>query len=110
GFGFENFDGIGAWRTKDGSFKIDSSGTLPDGTTFQTPAELRKILAKQDEQFRRCLTEKLLTYALGRGVETADRPTVAAISKAVATDGNRFNRMVLEIVQSDAFLRRTVKR
>jgi mono/diheme cytochrome c family protein len=110
GFGFENFDAIGAWRTQDGSFKIDSSGTLPDGTSFLSTAELKQILMKQDEPFRRCLTEKLLTYALGRGVEAGDRPALAAIAKAVADDGNRFNRMVLEIVQSEPFLRRTVKK
>lgn len=110
GFGLENFNAIGGWRSKDGSFNIDASGILPDGTAFSGPAELKQILMKQDEPFRRCLTEKLLTYALGRGVEAADRPTLTAISKAVANDGNRVQRMVLEIVNSDAFLRRTLKK
>ena len=110
GFGFENFDAIGGWRTEDGKFTIDASGVLPDGKRFSGPAELKKVLLSKEEQFRRCLTEKLLTYALGRGVEAADRPAVEKISKAVAADDNRFNRMVLEIVESDPFLRRTVKR
>ena len=110
GFGFENFDAIGGWRTEDGKFTIDASGVLPDGKKFNGPAELKKVLLGKEEQFRRCLTEKLLTYALGRGVEAADRPAVEKISKAVAADHNRFNRMVLEIVESDPFLRRTVKR
>ncbi|MFL5338972.1 MAG: DUF1592 domain-containing protein [Gemmataceae bacterium] len=110
GFGFENFDAIGGWRTKDGSFKIDPSGVLPGGQKFSGPAELKKVLLAKEEQFRRCLTEKLLTYALGRGVEAADRPAVEKIAKAVAADRNRFNRMVLEIVESDPFLRRTAKR
>jgi mono/diheme cytochrome c family protein len=111
GFGFENFDAIGGWRTTDGKFKIDASGTLPDGKSFQTPAELKHLLLKsQEPEFRRCLTEKLLTYALGRGLERSDRPEVERIATAVANDRNRFNRMVLEIVKGDAFQRRTVKR
>jgi uncharacterized protein DUF1592/uncharacterized protein DUF1588/uncharacterized protein DUF1587/uncharacterized protein DUF1585/uncharacterized protein DUF1595 len=110
GFGFENFDAIGAWRTMDGKFKIDSSGTLPDGQSFQTPAELKELLKAQLADFRRCLTEKLMTYALGRGMERADRPEIERISGAVAADGNRFDRMIVEIVKGDAFLRRTVKK
>lgn len=110
GFGFENFDAIGAWRAADGKFKIDASGTLPDGKSFQTPAELKKLLkTSAAADFRRCLTEKLLTYALGRGIERSDRAEVDRIANAVAKDGNRFNRMVLEIVKGDAFLRRTAK-
>jgi hypothetical protein len=110
GFGFENFDAIGGWRTMDGKFKIDASGTLPDGQSFQTPAELKKLLLAQADQFRRCLTEKLMTYALGRGMERSDRPEIERISAVVAADGNRFNRMVLEIVKGEAFLRRTIKK
>jgi hypothetical protein len=110
GFGFENFDAVGGWRSEDGHFKIDASGTLPDGKSFTTPAELKQLLKRDAESFRRCLTEKLLTYALGRGVDRNDRPEIERINKAVAADGNKFNRMVLEIVQGDAFLRRTVKK
>lgn len=111
GFGFENFDAIGGWRSKDGKFMIDASGILPDGKKFAGPAELKKILKENKAaEFRRCLTEKLLTFALGRGTEPADRPTVDAICRAVAADGNRMQQLVLEIVQSDAFLRRTVKK
>jgi hypothetical protein len=110
GFGFENFDAVGGWRTDDGKFKIDASGTLPDGKAFTTPAELKQLLKRDAESFRRCLIEKLLTYALGRGVDRNDRPEIERINKAVASDGNRFNRMVLEIVQGDAFLRRVVKK
>jgi hypothetical protein len=109
GFGFENFDGIGAWRTKDGKFPIDASGELPSGQKFNGPAELKSILKSKDEQFRKCLAEKMLTFALGRGLESADKAAVAAISRAVAADGNRFSRVVVEIVQSDAFLRRVRK-
>lgn len=107
GFGFENFDGIGAWRELDGGFRIDASGTLPDGASFKNPAELKEILKRDVEAFRRCLIEKLLTYALGRGIERHDRAEIERISQAVAADGNRFNRIVVEIIKSDAFLRRT---
>jgi len=110
GFGFENFDAIGAWRSMDGKFKIDSSGTLPDGHSFQSPAELKQILKAQADQFRRCLTEKLLTYALGRGTERSDRPEIERISQAVAADKDRFVRMATEIVKGDAFLRRTIRK
>jgi mono/diheme cytochrome c family protein len=110
GFGFENFDAIGGWRSNDGKFTIDASGVLPDGKKFSGPAELKKILkSTKANEFRRCLTEKLLTYALGRGIGPGDRPTVEAISQTVAANGNRMERLVLEIVQSDAFLRRSLK-
>src|SRR5207248_6116712 len=72
GFGFENFDAVGAWRDKDGKFDVDSSGVLPDGSTFKGPAELRKVLLKKKDQFVRCLADKMLTYALGRGTERSD--------------------------------------
>lgn len=110
GFGFENFDGVGGWRETDGEFKIDASGTLPDGSTFQNPAELKAILKREVECFRRCLIEKLLTYALGRGIERHDRSEIERISAAVAADGDRFNRIVVEIVKGDAFRRRVVKK
>jgi mono/diheme cytochrome c family protein len=109
GFGFENFDGIGAWRSKDGKFPIDASGELPNGQKFNGPAELKALLKSKEDQFRKCLAEKMLTFALGRGLESADKPTLEAISRAVAADGNRFSRLVVEIVQSDAFLRRVRK-
>ena len=110
GFGLENFDGIGGWRKTDGKFTIDASGVLPDGSKFSGPAELKKILLAKSAAFRRCLSDKMLTYALGRGVDAADRATVERIAAAVKSDQNRFGRLVLEIVNSDAFLRRTVKR
>ncbi len=78
GFGLENFDAVGAWRTMDGKFKIDSSGTLPDGEEFEGPVELRAILKGEREAFARTLTAKLLTYALGRGLERYDTEDRAA--------------------------------
>jgi len=107
GFAFENFDGIGAWRDKDGTFDIDPSGELPDGRRFKNPAELRTILRGNRDAFRRCLAEKLLTYALGRGVEYFDRCSVDTLCQAVAAKGDRFSELVLAIVQSEPFQMRT---
>jgi mono/diheme cytochrome c family protein len=107
GFAFENFDAVGAWRAKDGSFPIDPSGTLPDGRSFKDPAELRAILRGNHEQFRRCLVEKMLTYALGRGVENADRCAVDKVCEQVAGRQDRFSGLVLAVVQSEPFQMRT---
>ena len=84
GFGLENFNAIGAWRTEEGKFPIDASGTLPGGQSFNGPAELKAILQARKEDFTRCLTEKLLTYALGRGLEYHDKYAVEQIRLAVA--------------------------
>jgi hypothetical protein len=103
GFGLENYDAIGAWRTLDGKFPIDPSGTLPDGKTFQGPAGLKEILKGNRDAFAECLTEKLLTYALGRGLERYDKPTVKMITGRVAANNYRFSSLVLEIVKSLPF-------
>ncbi len=103
GFAFENFDAVGAFRTKDGDFAIDPSGILPDGRSFQGPEELKAILKEKKDLFARCLTEKLLTYALGRGLEYYDRPAVDRIVAALARDGYRFSTLVTAIVRSDPF-------
>jgi mono/diheme cytochrome c family protein len=103
GFGLENFDAVGAWRTKDGKFDIDSKGTLPDGETFDGPAELRAILADRRDAFARGLTTKLLTYALGRGLERYDARTVRAIASRLPAKDYRFSALVLEIVNSLPF-------
>jgi hypothetical protein len=107
GFAFENFDATGAWRTKDGKFEIDPSGVLPDGRKFKDPAELRALLRAEPDKFRRCLAEKLLTYALGRGVEPADRCAVDAVCKAAADRGDTFSALVLAVVTSDPFQMRS---
>jgi hypothetical protein len=103
GFGLENFDAIGAWRTHDGKFPIDASGTLPDGRSFQGPQELKAIIKADREAFVECLTEKLLTYALGRGLERYDRPAVKQIAARVAASDYRFSSLVLEIASSLPF-------
>ncbi|MFN0051634.1 MAG: DUF1592 domain-containing protein [Planctomycetales bacterium] len=109
GFGLENYDPIGAWRTKDGAFDIDASGTLPGGVSFKTPAELKAVLKGRQVDFRRCLAEKLLTFALGRGLEFYDQCTIDRITHNVAANHDRFSALVLEIVLSDPFQKRRGK-
>jgi hypothetical protein len=103
GFGLENFDAVGAWRTMDGKFPIDARGVLPGGDTFNGPDELRGILADQRDVFARCLTTKLLTYALGRGLERYDSRAVKAIAGRLPASNYRFSALVLEIVNSLPF-------
>jgi hypothetical protein len=103
GFGLENFDAIGSWRDKEGKAAVDASGTLPNGTTFRGPVELVAFLRSKDDAFIQGLTEKMLTYALGRGVETADRPAVKQVAAAVGAAQGRFSSVVLEIVKSRPF-------
>jgi hypothetical protein len=110
GFGLENYDPIGAWRAKDGNLEIDASGTLPGGVSFKSPGELKTILKGRESEFRRCLAEKLLTYALGRGLEYYDKCTIDTIVRNVAANQDRFSMLVLEIVNSDAFQKRRGKR
>jgi hypothetical protein len=106
GFGLENFDAVGAWRTTDGKFPIDASGLLPDGRTFTGPDELRTILASEREAFARAITSKLLTYALGRGLERYDAKTVKLIASRLPQHDYRFSGLVLEIVNSLPFTSR----
>lgn len=103
GFAFENFDGIGAWREKDGRFPIDASGELPDGRTFDGPSELRGILRERMDGFVRSLAEKLLTYALGRGLEHYDQCAVDTIVDGAAADGYRIHSLIREVVLSVPF-------
>lgn len=103
GFGLENYDAIGRWRTRDGNFDVDSSGTLPSGKTFSSPAEMRGILVSQLPQFARTLTEKMMTYALGRGLKTYDARTVDNIDQKLAADGYRFQTLIQQIVESLPF-------
>ncbi|MCS1409823.1 MAG: hypothetical protein M2R45_03009 [Verrucomicrobia subdivision 3 bacterium] len=102
GFAFENFDAIGAWRDLDGPFPIDASGELPDGRSFDGPNELIDIL-KTEETFIRTVTEKMLTFALGRGLEYYDRCATDEILAALAENDCRFSTLVTAIVMSDPF-------
>ena len=107
GFSLENFDAVGAWRAQDGKFPIDPSGTLPDGRAFRNADELIGILKTERGAVTEALTEKLLTYGLGRGVERHDRTTIKQIAANVAANQYRFSSLVLEIVKSLPFQRRT---
>jgi hypothetical protein len=112
GFALDNYDGIGRWRTASGATNtpIDSSGVLPDGTKFQGPAELKKILLSRREQFVTTFTERLLTYALGRGVEYYDQPAVRKIVRGAAPGDYRWSSLISGIVQSTPFqMRRSVE-
>jgi mono/diheme cytochrome c family protein len=106
GFGLENYDAIGAWRTSDAGMPIDATGQLPDGRAFDGPVALRGILEREHDAFARALTVKLLTYALGRGLTPSDRQTVRTIARALPAHDYRFSGLVLEIVRSAPFQRR----
>ncbi|WP_197443874.1 DUF1592 domain-containing protein [Maioricimonas rarisocia] len=106
GFGLENFDPIGRWREKEGKFEVDSSGVLPTGETFEGPIELITILRNRREEFCRCFTEKLLTFALGRGLEFYDRCAVDTIMGESAQQDYRFSAVLKAIVTSEPFLMR----
>jgi mono/diheme cytochrome c family protein len=104
GLAFENFDATGAWRTLDESSNpIDATGVMVDGTKVDGVVGLRDMLVRYSDQFVRVVTEKLLTYALGRGVEDGDMPTVRAIVRGAEPSQYRFSSIVLGIVKSDAF-------
>jgi hypothetical protein len=104
GFGLENFNGIGAWRAKDGKFEIDPAGKLVSGESFSGPADLRNILLQQKRgDFVRCLAEKMLTYALGRGLEFYDKCAVDQIARNVTAKGFKFSVLVAEIARSTPF-------
>lgn len=109
GFAFENFDAIGRFREKDGEFPIDPSGELPTGEKIAGPSELKEILKTRQNLFARCITEKLLTYALGRGLEYYDRPAVDRITTALSQNGYRFSTLVVETVKSEPFRMRRGK-
>jgi hypothetical protein len=103
----ENFDAVGAWRTHDGESLIDASGVLVDGTKVGGVASLRAWLMGRSDQFARVVTERLLTYALGRGMEYQDMPTVRSIVHEAATKDYRFTSILLGVVRSPAFQRNT---
>jgi mono/diheme cytochrome c family protein len=104
GFALENYDGVGKWRTEDAGAAIDPSGALPDGTQFQGPAGLTNLLlTRYRDQFVRTVAEKLLIYALGRGLEYYDQPTVRSIAREAARDNYRISSLVAAVVKSVPF-------
>jgi hypothetical protein len=117
GLALENFDATGVWRDYDntpavpwvrteGSAEIDASGKLPDGTMFNGPAELKLALLSKPERFVTTITEKLMIYAMGRGIEYYDMPTVRSVVKQAGAANYKFSSLVLGIVDSQPFLMR----
>jgi mono/diheme cytochrome c family protein len=103
GFALENYDGVGRWRDKDSGNTIDASGKLPDGRQFSGPAELKKKLMAGHDEFINTATEKLLLYALGRGIEYYDKPAVRLIEREAAQDDYRVSALITAIVKSTPF-------
>ena len=108
GFALENFDTVGQFRARDPLTHtvVDTSGTLPDGTQLKGPDDLRQALAARPDQFVQTITERLMTYALGRSVDYRDMPTVRHIVRDAAQEQYRFSSIVLQVVSSDAFRKR----
>jgi hypothetical protein len=103
GLALENFDAVGRWRTKELGGQIDTAGQLADGTKVSGPTELRTALMKRPDQFVGTMTEKMLTYALGRAVEPHDMPVVRDITRQAARQNYKFSAVVLGIVRSTPF-------
>jgi len=103
GFALEHFDAIGRWREKDGKFPIETAGNLPDGRSFNDHKDLEAILKSNPQDFTECVAEKMLIYALGRGLEPYDRTAVRAIADRAARNEHRFSSVVLGIVNSVPF-------
>jgi len=103
GFALENFDAVGAWRTKDGGQPIDVSGQLADGTQVNGAVMLRQALLSKSDLVVTTLTEKLMTYGVGRGIVYSDMPTVRAIVRESAGNDYRFSSLILGIVNSKPF-------
>jgi hypothetical protein len=109
GFGLENYDAVGAFRTHDGKFPIESSGTLPGGQSFTGSKGLKEILRTKSDAFVNNVTVKLLTYSLGRGLERFDRPTVESIVRQVKASDYKFSALVMEVVKSRPFQMQSVE-
>jgi hypothetical protein len=107
GFSLENFSPLGQWRTTDDGFPVDAGGAMPDGRRFEGVDGLREALLAKPDLFITVLTEKLMIYALGRGIEPSDMPAVRAITREAARDGQRFSTLILGLVRSVPFQMRS---
>jgi hypothetical protein len=103
GFALENFNAVGLYRTQDGKFPIDPSGSLPNGVKISGASGVRDYLAAHPEVFARALTEKLFVYATGRGVEATDRPALRAVTEKSAASRYSFSSIIMGIIDSAAF-------
>jgi uncharacterized protein DUF1588/uncharacterized protein DUF1585 len=107
GFAMDNFDAVGAWRSHDAGNPIDASGRLPDGTVVNGAGELRDAIAAHPDVFVKTFTERMMTYALGRGLQAYDMPVVRGIMRDAKASNNKFSSIVLGIVRSVPFQMRT---
>jgi hypothetical protein len=103
GFALEPFDAIGRWRTEDSGNLIDARDVMYDGTPVEGPAGVRTFLVKYQDQYLRNVTQNLLTYALGRGVEYDDMPTVRSVLRTASADGYKLKTLIEAVVMSDVF-------
>lgn len=103
GLAMENFDAVGRWRTRDSGLPIDATGTITDGTELEGIRDLREVTVQYSDMFVRVMTEKMLTYALGRGLEYEDMPMLRAVTRKAAEDDYRFSTLLMEVVRSPAF-------
>ena len=106
GFGLENFDAIGKWRNDENGKPLDASGLMPDGTAFAGPAEMRKVLMQEKDMFVRTLCSRLLGYALNRGLEVSDQPTLLRLEETLKKADYRSEPLIIAVVQSFPFLHR----
>jgi hypothetical protein len=109
GFSLEKFDAVGRWRMFDREQPVDSSGALPDGTTVSSLEELEAGILERPEMFVSTLTGKLLTFALGRGVESFDAPAIRKVVRESADDNYRFSSLIQAIVTSTPFQMRVTQ-
>ena len=103
GFSLENFDALGKWRTESDGAPIDAAASLPDGTRFEGVDGLRQLMASHKEDFVRTFTEKLLAYAIGRGIALSDMPAVRKIAREASLQGDRWSAVIWGIVSSPPF-------
>jgi len=103
GLAMENFDAVGAWRTLDAGQSIDATGVTNDGTPLEGVASLRELVLHNGDLLAQSVTEKLLTYAIGRGLEYEDMPLVRSITRNAAEDDYRFSSLLVGVIESPAF-------
>jgi hypothetical protein len=109
GFALENFDALGKWRTLADGEKVDASAALPDGAVFEGVPGLRNLLIRHKDDFVRTLTEKLLAYSIGRGIEYYDLPAIRQIARESAAADNRWSSLILGVIRSRPFSMGIVK-
>jgi hypothetical protein len=107
GFALENYNSVGQWRTVDNGTKVDANGVLADGSRLTGPVELRDAILRRPEAFASLITERMMVYALGRGLEPADMPVVRRIVKKAGQSNYRLSTIVSEIINSAPFQMRT---